>query len=63
MAERLVDDVFTALDGQPGVVPGTDAAALIVPSLAGQLKTVLGQRKLLATRIEDLLEATLFRRS
>lgn len=32
-------------------------AAQIVPSLSGQLKTVLDQRKLLATRIEELLEA------
>ncbi|MGW1167777.1 IS110 family transposase [Streptomyces sp. NPDC002550] len=57
MAERLVDDVFTALDEQTVVVPGTDAAALIVPSLANQLKSVLDQRKLLAARIEELLEA------
>ncbi|WP_425264797.1 IS110 family transposase [Streptomyces incarnatus] len=56
MAERLVDDVFTALDEQAVVVPGTDAAAL-VPSLANQLKSVLDQRKLLAARIEELLEA------
>ncbi|MGW1047385.1 IS110 family transposase [Streptomyces sp. NPDC002547] len=56
MAERLVDDTFTALDEQTVVVPGTDAAALIVPSLADQLKSVLDQRKLLATRIEELLE-------
>lgn len=54
MAERLVDDTFTALDEQTVVVPGTDAAALIVPSLADQLKSVLDQRKLLATRIEEL---------
>nr|WP_322621394.1 IS110 family transposase [Streptomyces acidicola] len=57
MAERLVDDVFTALDEQTVVVPGTDAASLIVPSLANQLKSVLDQRKLLAARIEELLEA------
>ncbi|WP_409467196.1 IS110 family transposase [Streptomyces sp. HC307] len=57
MAERLVDDVFTALDEQTVVVPGTDAAALIVPSLANQLKSVLDQRKLLSARIEELLEA------
>ncbi|MFI9825235.1 IS110 family transposase [Streptomyces sp. NPDC052013] len=57
MAERLVDDVFTALNEQTVVVPGTDAAALIVPSLSNQLKSVLDQRKLLAARIEKLLEA------
>lgn len=52
-----MSDVFTALDEQTVVVPGTDAAALIVPSLASQLKSVLDQRKLLATRIEELLES------
>ncbi|MEY2229357.1 IS110 family transposase [Streptomyces sp. BF23-19] len=57
MAERLVEDIFTALDEQTVVVPGTDAAALIVPSLAGSLQAVLDQRKLLASRIEELLEA------
>lgn len=57
MAERLVEDIFTALDEQTVVVPGTDAAALIVPSLANSLQAVLDQRKLLATRIEELLEA------
>ncbi|CQR59427.1 Mobile element protein (plasmid) [Streptomyces leeuwenhoekii] len=57
MAERLVEDIFTALDEQSVVVPGTDAAALIVPSLASSLTSVLDQRKLLAARIEELLEA------
>ena len=56
MAERLVDDILAALDEQTVVVPGTDAAALIVPSLAGSLTAVLDQRKLLAARIEELLE-------
>ncbi|MGI3197968.1 IS110 family transposase, partial [Streptomyces sp. GLT-R25] len=57
MAERLINDVFTALDEQTVVVPGTDAAALIVPSLANSLQAVLNQRKILAHRIEELLEA------
>lgn len=57
MAERLVEDIFAALDEQTVVVPGTDAAALIVPSLASSLQSVLDQRKLLAARIEELLEA------
>ncbi|MCF3135045.1 IS110 family transposase [Streptomyces olivochromogenes] len=55
MAERLVDEIFTALDEQTVVVPGTDAAALIVPSLAASLQAVLDQRKILAVRIEELL--------
>jgi transposase len=37
MAQRLVDDLFDARDEQTVVVPGTDAAALIVPSLASSL--------------------------
>ncbi len=41
MAERLVEDIFTALDEQTVVVPGTEAAALIVPSLATSLTAVL----------------------
>ncbi len=57
MAEWLIEDIFTALDGQTVVVPGTDAAALIVPSLANSLLSVLDQRKLLAARIDELLEA------
>ncbi|MFJ9448393.1 IS110 family transposase [Kitasatospora sp. NPDC101235] len=57
IAERLVDDIFAALDGQSVVVPGTDAAALIVPSLARSLSTVADQRRLLSARIEELLEA------
>lgn len=57
MAERLVEEIFEALDKQTVTVPGTDAAALTVPSLAGSLTAVLDQRKLLAGRIEELLEA------
>ncbi len=56
MAERLVEGIFHALDEQTVTVPGTKAAALIVPSLAGSLTAVLDQRKLLAGRIEELLE-------
>ncbi|SOE21828.1 Transposase [Streptomyces sp. OK228] len=53
MTERLFEDIFTALDEQTVTVPGTEAAALMVPSLAGSLTAVLDQRKLLAGRIED----------
>lgn len=55
MAERLVADIFNALDEQTVVVPGTEASALIVPSLAASLSAVLDQRKVLAARIEELL--------
>lgn len=57
MAERLVKDTLAALDEQTVVVPGTQAADLIIPSLATSLASVLDQRKLLANRIEEMLEA------
>ncbi|RCG29576.1 IS110 family transposase [Streptomyces diacarni] len=57
MAERLIEEIFTALDEQTVVVPGTNAATLIVPSLASSLQAVLDQRKLLDKRIKELLEA------
>lgn len=57
MAERLVEDIFDALDEQTVTVPGTEAAALIVPSLAASLTAVLDQRKMLAGWIDELLEA------
>ncbi len=56
-AERPVEDVVGALDEQTVTVPGTEAAALIVPGSAGSLAAVLDQRRLLAGRIEELLEA------
>lgn len=57
MAKRLDEDISAALDEQTVTVPITEAAALIVPSLAGSLAAALGQRKLLAGRTEELLEA------
>ncbi|AGJ52615.1 mobile element protein [Streptomyces sp. PAMC 26508] len=44
MAERLIEEIFAALDEQTVTVPGTEAAALIVPSLARSLAAVLDQR-------------------
>ena len=57
MAERLVEDIFTALDEQTVVVAGTGAAATIVPSLAAQLRAYLAQRATLERQIAALLEA------
>lgn len=56
MAERLVDDLFATLNEQTVIVPGTDAAALIVPALTTSLRLLLDQRQMLAARIEELLE-------
>jgi hypothetical protein len=55
MAERLVEDIFDALDEQTVTAPGAEAAALIVPGLTASLTAVLDQRKLLAGGIEELL--------
>jgi transposase len=57
MAERLAAEIRTALDEQTVTVPGTEAAALILPSLAASLRTVLDQRKKLGGNIEELLDA------
>lgn len=57
MGARLALEIFTALDEQTVVVPGTDAAAIILPSLAGSLRTVLDQRTQLESQIEQLLDA------
>src|SRR5690606_14523640 len=56
MTERLVDDIFAALDEQTVVVPGTGTLDVIVPSLAKSLAAVHEQRRALEARIEDLLE-------
>ncbi|RBM05985.1 IS110 family transposase [Streptomyces sp. PT12] len=57
MAERLVDDIFDALDEQTVVVPGTSTLDVIVPSLARSLTAVHEQRRALEARISKLLEA------
>lgn len=51
LVEALVEDISEALDEQSVVVPGTEAASLIVPSLAGSLSSVLpGKRRLVILR-------------
>jgi len=62
MAERLGEEIFAALDEQTVTVPGPEAVALIVPSLAASLTAVLDQRKLLAGRSTNSWRNTLFRR-
>lgn len=57
MAQRLVDDVFDALDEQTVIVPGTNTLDVIVPSLAKSLAAVHEQRQALEAQIEALLEA------
>ncbi|WP_329085801.1 IS110 family transposase [Actinomadura citrea] len=57
MAGRLVETVKTALDAQTVVVPGTAAAATVLPHLARSLRSVHDQRKQIATGVEEILDA------
>ena len=57
MAARLDGEIYAALAEQTVVVPGTDAAKIIIPGLAENLRSVLAQRKRLEAEIEHLLEA------
>jgi hypothetical protein len=57
MARRLAEEIFDALTEQTVVVPGTDAARIIIPGLATSLRSTFDQRKRLETEIEALLEA------
>jgi len=56
LAERLVGDVFTALEEQTVVVAGTSAAATILPHLTSSLRSILHQRDTVAAQVEHLLE-------
>jgi uncharacterized membrane-anchored protein len=62
MAERLVDEIFDALDEQTVLVPGTATFDVVVPSLARSLAAVHEQRRAVEAQIGDL-SRTLFRRS
>lgn len=57
MAQRLIDEVFDALDEQTVVVPGTGTLDLVIPSLARSLAAVREQRRALEAQIGQLLEA------
>ncbi len=45
MAQRLIDDVFGALDEQTVIVPGTGTLDIVIPSLAASLAAVHGRRR------------------
>jgi transposase len=57
IGEKLVSDLWAALEQQTVTVPGTTAADTVLPRLADSLKTVLQQRKQLATEVEEMLDA------
>ncbi|CAL9666335.1 IS110 family transposase [Streptomyces sp. Tu 3180] len=55
MAQRLIDEVFGALDEQTAVVPG-HRHPVVIPSLARSLAAVHEQRRALEAQIGQLLE-------
>jgi transposase len=57
MGDKLVTAIWAALDEQTVTVPGTAAADTVLPRLADSLKTVLQQRKQVATEVEEILDA------
>jgi transposase len=57
MGARLVEQIFTALDNQTVVVPGSTAAETILPRLADSLRDLLKQRDQVATQVEEMLDA------
>ena len=57
MGARLVEQIFTALDAQTVVVPGTTAAETVLPRLADGLSDLLRQRDQVAEQVERMLDA------
>jgi transposase len=57
MGDKLVEAIITALGEQTVTVPGAAAADTVLPRLADSLKTVLQQRKQVATQVEGILDA------
>ncbi|MDQ0790791.1 hypothetical protein QFZ64_006288 [Streptomyces sp. B3I8] len=56
MANRLIDDIFEALDEQTVVVPGTGTLDIEIPSPARSLGAVHEQRRATEAQITTLLE-------
>jgi transposase len=57
LAGRLVKAIKTALDAQTVIVPGTAAAATVLPRLAQSLRSVHAQRGQVAAQVEEILDA------
>ena len=57
LAERVTEEIFSALEAQTVVVAGTEAAATIVPILAQQLQDLTRQRAGVLAEVEALVEA------
>ena len=48
--------IFDGLKAQTVTVPGSAAAEVVIPHLAGNIKTLLEQRATIAKQVEGLLE-------
>lgn len=57
MGARLVVEIYTALEDQTVVVPGSAAAETVLPKLADSLKETLQQRKAIGLDVERMLDA------
>ena len=57
MGARLVVDIYSALEAQTVVVPGSAAAETVLPKLADSLKETLQQRKAIGEDVERMLDA------
>lgn len=56
LTDKLTTDIFAALQAQTVVVPGTNAAATIVPILARQLTDLYTQRANVFAQVEALVD-------
>lgn len=56
IAERIATAVIAALGEQSVVVPGTDAAGMVIPRLAAQLAQIRTQRREVVQQVERLVE-------
>ena len=53
---ELIDRIFTALAEQTVTVPGTEAAELVIPQLAANIKALQQQRETIAEQVEGMLD-------
>lgn len=54
--DRLIEDIFKALDAQTLTVPGTAAAEVAIPMLATNITALKAQRESIAGQVEEMLD-------
>ncbi|MBA5690741.1 IS110 family transposase [Rugamonas apoptosis] len=57
MGKGLAHEIYLALSEQTVIVPGTNAATIVLPRLAQQLAALRGQRDEIAQEVERLVQA------